>query len=157
MSAALEQDSLERRIAARVPVIRSAKLICGPAEGIFDCLVLDQSASGVLIDLGAMVALPDELTIQFSGGAAFLAHRAWAAGTKAGLHLVGAQLLTEQAAQRMKNAADLLEMQALPAVVSTLRAARFLDHLELRRLAEEAEAAYLRFETFLRAPVGGLS
>jgi len=153
VSAALEQAAQERRLAARVPVIRSAKLICGPSEGVFDCLVLDQSASGVLIDLGAMVALPAELTIQFSGGAAFLAHLAWSAGTKAGLHLVGSQLLSEQAAQRMKNAADLLDMQGLPAVVSTLRSARFLDHLELRRLAEEAEAAYIRFETFLRNPV----
>jgi hypothetical protein len=153
MSAALEQDTLERRKAPRRPVIRSAKLICGQAEGVFDCLVLDQSPAGVLIDMGAMIKLPDELTIQFSSGAAYLARLAWSAGTKAGLHLVGAQLLSEQNAQRMSNAADLLETQGVPTVVSTLRAARFLDHLELRRLAEEAEAAYFRFEAFMRNPV----
>jgi hypothetical protein len=158
VSAALEQRALEpevveRRQVSRRPVIRSAKLICGPGEGVFDCLVLDQSAAGVLIDMGTMLELPTELTIHFNSGGAFLARKAWAAGTKAGLNLLGSQVLSEETALRMKQAADLLTMQGLLPVVTTLRSARFLDHGELRRVAEDAEAAFMRLQHFLQNPL----
>ena len=50
---------------------------------------------------------------------------------------------------RMRKMADVLQAQGVVGAVATLRAARFFDHAELRRAAEEAEAAYFRFEAIL--------
>jgi hypothetical protein len=141
----------ERRNAARIPVIKSAKIACGEgaSKGVFNCLVLDESDKGVLVDLGTLVNLPDEVTLQFGGGATYVARRRWSAGTKAGLEFVGAQVITGETALRMMKLADILLTQGTIAAVSTLRASRFFDHAELRRAAEEAEAAYLRLEAIL--------
>jgi hypothetical protein len=146
-----EIAAIERRNAPRMPVIKSAKVGVGSgvAESVFDCLVIDESASGVLIDFGAVVALPEEVTIQFSSGATYLARRRWSVGTKAGLEFRGGQLINTDAAMRMLKIAEILGGQGVLAAVNTLRAARFFDHHELRRVAEEAEASYLRFEALL--------
>jgi len=153
MSEENDLDALDRRQGTRAMVIRSAKLVCGTAQGIYDCLVLEQSDSGVQVDLGVVVELPDLLTIQFSGGAAYMSRRVWQSGTRAGLQLEGAQLLSEQTAQRMRKFRELMDTQGLLTAVATLRAARFLDHVELRRLAEAAEGAYLRLDQFLQTPL----
>ena len=139
----------ERRDTARNKVIKSAKLVFGAAHSVYDCLVLDESAGGALIDLGAMIALPERLTIQFNNGAAYPAERRWAAGTKAGLRFTGGQIISDDAAQRMHKIAGILQVQGLPIAMQLLRSARFLDNAELRRAAEEAEAAFIRLERFL--------
>jgi hypothetical protein len=141
----------ERRNASRVPVIKSAKISVGlgGAQGIFNCLVLDESQSGVLVDLGTMVNLPDEVTLHMNSGATYLARRCWSAGTKAGLAFIGGQIVTGETVMRMRKMADVLQAQGVVGAVATLRAARFFDHAELRRAAEEAEAAYFRFEAIL--------
>jgi hypothetical protein len=141
----------ERRNASRVPVIKSAKISFGPpgSQGIYNCLVLDESQSGVLIDLGTLVNLPEEVTLHMNAGATYLARRCWAVGTKAGLAFVGGQVVTGETAGRMRKIADVLQAQGVTAAVSTLRAARFFDQVELRRAAEKAEAAYFRFEAIL--------
>ncbi len=53
-SQAAQAALAERRHASRVPVIKSAKVIAGEqgAQIVYDCLVLDESPSGVLIDSG---------------------------------------------------------------------------------------------------------
>ncbi len=138
-----------RRNTPRTKVIKSAKLVFGGSHSVYDCLVLDESASGALVDLGAMIGLPEQLTIQFSNGACYPAERRWAAGTKAGLRFTGGQILTEDMLQRMRKLSDVMQAQGLPAVMQVLRSARFLDNLELRRAAEEAEATYMRLELIL--------
>jgi hypothetical protein len=142
----------ERRAVIRVPVINSAKILLGRGfgQGVLDCLVLDETATGVMVELGALVPLPDELTIRMTGGATYQAQRCWNIGTKAGLQFLGGQVVTGETALRMLKIADLLQNQGLIAAVATLRAARFFDHLELRRAAEDAEGAFLRFEEILR-------
>lgn len=141
----------ERRNASRVPVIKSAKISVGlgGSQGIYNCLVLDESQSGVLVDLGTMVSLPDEVTLHMNSGATYLARRCWSAGTKAGLAFIGGQVVTGETVMRMRKMADVLQAQGTIAAVATLRAARFFDHAELRRAAEEAEAAYFRLEAIL--------
>src|ERR1700731_5261168 len=80
----------ERRNALRMPVIKSAKISVGlgGAQGVYNCLVLDESQSGVLVDLGTMVNLPDEVTLHMNSGATYLARRCWSAGTKSGLSFI---------------------------------------------------------------------
>lgn len=139
----------DRRSALRSPVIRGVKLALGAGQSVLDCLVLDESATGIMVDLGALVPLPEEVTVHLQGGASYRARRRWMAGTKAGLEFLGAKVAVNETAQRMHKLADLLHTQGPLAVVGTLRAARYFDQAELRRAADEAEAAYLRLEALL--------
>ncbi len=141
----------ERRGDSRRPVIRSAKIFIGAngGGGVFNCLILDQSSAGVLVDMGTLAELPEEVTLQMSGGASYLARRCWAVGTKAGLEFIGGQIVTEETSQRMARIAEVLQRQGVGAAVATLRAARFLDHDKLRQIAEAAEAAVQRLEAAL--------
>jgi hypothetical protein len=148
-SSEVQPDPADRRRARRNPVIKAAKLIFNAAGSVHNCLVLDESSSGVLVDLGVMIAVPDDVTIQFGNGASFLARRRWTSGTKSGLNFAGAQIVTDEVALRMKRIADILRAQGLEAAIATLRAARFFDNIELRRSAEEVEAANARFEAAL--------
>jgi hypothetical protein len=141
----------ERRIAPRLPVIKSAKLLIGVGyeQAIYNCLVLDESSKGVLVDLGMVVSLPEDVTVQMQGGGAYQARRCWSVGTKAGLEFVSGQVVTSEVALRMVRIAEVLQRQGTVAAVATLRAARFFDNAELRRVAEEAEMALYRFEAML--------
>jgi hypothetical protein len=146
--AAYQAAMAERRRAPRSHVIKSARLVFGD-NVVFNCLVLDESTGGVMVDLGAMVKVPEQLTIQFAGGVSHLAERRWMVGTKAGLKFLGGQLITEQTAERMRLLAGILQSQGITAAIQTLRAARFFDNTILREAAEAAEAAHLRFVAVL--------
>lgn len=145
----------ERRERPRVPVIKSAKISLGGglAPGVFDCLVLDESPAGMLIDLGVVVTLPDEVTVQLAGGASYVARRVWSAGTKAGLEFLGGPVLAGDTALRMRRIAEVLHNQGVLAAVATLRVARHFDSDALREAAEAAEAAYLRLVALLNGRV----
>ncbi|HQT46504.1 MAG TPA: hypothetical protein PLY97_04705 [Acidocella sp.] len=121
----------------------------GYEHGAYNCLVLDESATGVLVDMGMVVNLPEEVTVQLQGGGTYLARRRWAVGSKAGLEFIGGQRITSDVALRMAKIADVLNIQGVVPAVATLRAARFFDNAELRRAAEQAEAAQLRLEAML--------
>jgi hypothetical protein len=147
-------DGQQRRRWPRTHVIKSAKLLFD-THRLLDCLVLNESAGGVMVDLGTMVTLPYDMTIQFSNGASFPAQRRWAEGTKAGLAFTGSQIIREDSAQRMRNMAEILQSQGLAATIETLRMARFFDNSALRQAAEEAEAAQSRFKSILLGRSGG--
>jgi hypothetical protein len=140
----------ERRATNRVPVLKSARLIVGadPNSYVYDCLVLDETPNGLMIDLGALVDLPAEFTIRLQGGT-YLVRKCWSAGTKTGLHFEGNQIITKEAASRMIKIAEIMHDQGVAAACATLRGARYFDQDELRRAAEAAEAACLRLEAML--------
>jgi hypothetical protein len=141
----------ERRNAMRVPVIKSAKIITGGEvnQSVYNCLVLDESPSGVLVDLGAMFTLPEEMALHMTGGAIYRARRCWAVGTKVGLAFVGAQVLSADTVEKLAQLGRMIQVQGLPATMAALRAQRFFDSAEVRRAAEGAEAAFHRLETVL--------
>lgn len=143
----------DRRHAYRIPVIKSAKLIVGEgySQGVYNCLILDESASGALIDLGAVFSLSEEFILHLIGGATRRARRCWAVGTKVGVEYVGEQLVSEEATEQMAAIAKLIGAQGLPAGIAALRSHRFFNHGELREAAEDAEAAYYRLEAILRS------
>ena len=142
----------ERRNASRIPVIKSGKLIVGEgySQGVYNCLVLDESSCGVLVDLGAVFSLPEDVILQLMGGATYRARRCWAVGTKVGLEYVGEQLVSKEAVQQMIKIAKLIRAQGLPAGIAAMRAQRFFSQENLREAAEEAEAAYYKLEAMLR-------
>lgn len=141
----------ERRNAMRVPVIKSAKIITGGDinQSVYNCLVLDESHSGVLVDLGGIFTLPEEMSLHMTGGASYKARRCWAVGTKAGLAFIGPQVLSAEAVEAMAQLGRVVQAQGLPVTMAALRAQRFFDSDELRRAAESAEAAYHRLEAVL--------
>ncbi len=141
----------ERRQTPRQPVIKSAKIITGPDvnQGIYNCLVLDESPTGVLVDLGAIFGLPEEMSLHMTGGASYKARRCWAVGTKAGLAFIGSQMLSADTVEKLAQLGRMMQAQGLPATMAALRAQRFFDSAEVRHAAETAEAAYLRLEAAL--------
>jgi hypothetical protein len=142
----------ERRNSARLPVIKSAKLLVGSdsGQGVYNCLVLDESRAGALLDLGAMFTLPEEMTLNMSSGASYRVRRRWAVGTKVGVEFLGTPSVSADAAGQMNRLADLLRHQGVPAAVAALRAQNCFDHEPLRVAVAEAEAAYLRLESILK-------
>lgn len=141
----------ERRNAMRVPVIKSAKIVTGGEvnQGVYNCLVLDESLSGVLVDLGAIFSLPEEMTLLMTGGASYKARRCWAVGTKAGLAFAGPQMLSAETVERLGQLGRMLQAQGLPATMAALRAQYFFESDEVRRAAEAAETAYHQLESML--------
>lgn len=142
----------ERRNVSRIPVIKSAKLIVGDgvSQGIYNCLVLDESAGGALIDLGAVFTLPEEVIIHTMSGTKRRAKRRWAVGTKMGLEYIGQQLVSEEALQQMAEIAKLMSAQDLPTGIAAMRARQFFNRADLREAAEDAEAAYYKLEAMLK-------
>jgi hypothetical protein len=149
VDAAAEAAGAERRRQYRERVLKAAKIVFGGGDSVLNCLVLDESPEGIFVDMGAVVALPPEVTIQFSSGAAFRAQRRWTSGTKVGFQFVGPQIISHETAQRMQVVADIMNNHGLAAAMQTLRVAQYFDNVELRRTAEAAEAAMRRLDAVL--------
>jgi hypothetical protein len=143
-------EGAERRTQSRVKVLKAAKISGEEGRTAYDCLVLDESPGGVLVETGVMIPLPSEITIQFSSGAKFRAEPKWTAGTRFGLQFVGPQIISHEIAKRLLIIADILKFQGIPAVMETLRLMRYFDNQELRRIAEDAEATHMRLDSVLK-------
>lgn len=141
----------ERRGSARIPVIKSAKLQVGGElnESLYNCLVLDESATGVLIDLGSIFVLPEEMAIHMTGGTSHRARKCWAVGTKAGLEFIGGMMMSAEAAAAMDKMLEMLRSEGFPATMAALRRQNFWGHEALREAAEAAQTAYDRLELML--------
>jgi hypothetical protein len=146
-------NAMDRRKHPRVRVLKAAKIILNDGNIVYDCLIMDESAGGVFVDMGALVALPPEVTIRFASGATFRAVRRWNSGTKFGFEYCGKQIISHETAKRMQAVCQILTNHGLPAAVNVLRIAQYFDSPELRRLATEAAAAHHKFESALRGEV----
>jgi hypothetical protein len=144
-----EKTSPERRQQPRERVLKAAKIVFGGGDSIFNCLILDESPEGIFVDMGAVLALPNEVVIQYASGAAFRAVRRWATGSKVGFQFVGPQIIGHETARRMQMVAEIMKNHGMTAAMQTLRVAQFFDNLELRRTAEAAEAALRRLDAVL--------
>ncbi len=142
-------DYTERRKHVREKVLKAAKIIFGGGDSVYNCLVLDESPDGIFVDLGGIVALPPEVTVQFSTGATFRAIRRWRTGSRVGFEFTGQQIVSHETSKRMNAVVEILHDHGLPAAMQTLRVAQFFDNIELRRVAEAAEAAHRRLEQML--------
>lgn len=142
---------LERRAETRRPVIKSAKLLLGSeySQGVINCLVLDETANGVLVDLGTVFVLPEEMVLQMANGASRRVRRRWSAGSRFGLEFTGAPVVSKEAGAQMASHGRALWTQALPLVLAELRAQHFFGDDALRQAAAEAEAAYRKLEQTL--------
>jgi hypothetical protein len=150
----LSVNGSERRRSTRQTVLKRATLIAG--EQVYDCVVLDSSATGARVSTGAVVPLPDRVELRFPSGASLQAAIRWSRGAEIGLEFMaeGASL-RDQAAELAWSAYEQLRDGRLDKAMRVLRAENFFDDPALRVAALEAEEAYARLEAALRQRAQG--
>jgi hypothetical protein len=141
----------DRRGETRHRVIKRAQIIF--QNSVIDCTVLDVSTNGARVRTNAIVITPEQVIVQFRGGGAFFARRRWSRGMEMSFVFDRPAPLNQNAALVALSAFEALSAKGLEEAVRILRVSGFFDDPVLGQAAEEAEAAYARFETALRARV----
>jgi hypothetical protein len=144
-----EANQAERRRHNRDAVLKAGRLIINEGRSVLNCLILDESPDGVFVDMGAIVALPRDVIIQYASGATFPAVLRWNAGSKCGFQFSGPQIISHETAKRMEVISEILTNHGLTAAVDMLRGVQYFDNPELERIALEAAAAQSRLEAAL--------
>jgi hypothetical protein len=139
----------DMRRVKRQRVLKPGKIIFGISGATIDCFVRDESPQGVLVETDVLVAVPDQVTVKLPGTGTHLALRRWAMGNRIGFEFIGARVIDDETLVRMRAINEVLQRQGVTQAVNSLRLSRFFENDELRRLAEEAEAATIRLESFL--------
>ena len=139
----------EQRRVKRQRVLKMAELVFDPPGTFIDCVVMDESCFGVMLETMEMTQVPERVKIRFIGGPTFSALRRWANGNKIGLEFAGlfpADEATKRQARAVKN---VLKEACVHAAVQMLRELDFFENAELRAAAEQAEIAMARLESAL--------
>lgn len=147
----MDDTEAGRREAVRQGVLKAAKLVTG--NSVVDCLVLNISASGVRVQLSAMMVLPERMTLCFRGGAAFACERRWARALEVGLEFTGPAGLTERTAAEAADILQAMARESLTPVLDALQARRHFDNPHLAQIAAEAQAAQARLRDALAAHI----
>ena len=137
-----------RRI-KRQRVVKMGKIIFGVSDITVDCLICDETSSGLLVETETPVSIPDEVKIKLTNGGTFRASRRWAFGNKIGFEFIGTRINDSATSESMSAIYDILQTQGITQALISLRRSRFFDNDELRRAAEDAEAATMRLEQML--------
>ena len=128
----------------RANVLKRAKLMFGGA--ILDCTVLDLSASGARLTLGAPARLAGDFALHMPGGSVYAARRRWSRGREIGLEFIGEPKLAVAAALVAGASVQALRGIAPDRVLDGLRASRHFDDPALADAAQalaDAHAALL--------------
>jgi len=141
----------ERRRAPRTQIIKSARVVFeeGNPDTVFECLVIDESRTGVLVNLGTPIDLPNNLILKITGGAVYLTRRVWFSDTRAGLEFIGDPIISEETGHRMLVIWDILQKNGLSAANQELILADFFGNKGLRQAAIDAEASFKRLNSIL--------
>jgi hypothetical protein len=131
----------EKRRVKRQQVLKRGQLIFGLGGSTIDCLIIDESSYGILVETPLMTDLPEQLRITVAGGATFDAVRRWSMGNKLGLEFILPER-RDSAVLRKRLAIRLaLKNQNVHTAVLMLRDVNFFEDEELRVMAEAAEAS----------------
>lgn len=145
--------SVENRKGARQAVLKVAKLEWD--NSLVDCIIKEQSATGVRVGLMIPMTVPAQVTVHMRGGAVRTATQRWARGTEIGFEFTGlAKLDAVAAGDALAILADLAKL-GLDGIVARLAAARYFDDSELCATTLAAQAAVQRLETALRKRAEG--
>ena len=144
-----DEDGANLRGAARQAVLKGAQIVFG--QSVIDCLVLNISGTGARVRTGAVVQVPEQVTLRFRGGAVAIATRRWARGAEIGFSMDAAVSLAEEPARLAWRIYESIRHRPLDEPLRLLGERSFFDDVALRTAAEEAEAAWLRFEALLVA------
>lgn len=141
-----------KRLVTRQPVLRAAKILFGNA--VLDCIVQDISASGARINVGAVVALPDEITIELNSGGMWLAAVRWQLGDHTGLQFKRFAGLHGAAAAEASHMYGRLRNSSVHYVLSELDTARHFGHPELTDTSLRLKHVLEELEEGLRVAAG---
>jgi uncharacterized cupin superfamily protein len=115
----VEEDSAmpPRRRTKRNRVFRSGKIIFGYGDSTIDCLILDESSQGVLVETAAPTEVPEKVQIQIIGRGTFRAIRRWALGNSIGFEFVESSNMHDRTfvAKSEKQSALIMKLHALMA------------------------------------------
>ncbi|MDR3522151.1 MAG: hypothetical protein P4L54_11135 [Acidocella sp.] len=139
----------EQRRTKRQRVVKSGKIIFGVSDIAIDCLICDETSDGVLVETVTPVVVPLDVKIQLTNGGTFPAARRWALGNKIGFEFVGTRIFDRATITGMAEIYHILQTQGIKQTLLSLRRSRFFDSEEIRKVAEDAEAATLRLEQLL--------
>ena len=79
-------EDANKRSTDRQMVLKTAKIHVD--DSIYDCLVLDLSATGVRVSTEVPVLFPPEVMLELRTGATWVARLRWNRGTEAGFELL---------------------------------------------------------------------
>ncbi|MDE8348557.1 MAG: hypothetical protein POG74_03615 [Acidocella sp.] len=139
----------EKRRTKRQRVVKSGKIIFGVADIAIDCLICDETSDGVLVETNTPVVVPVDVKIRLTNGGTYPAARRWALGNKIGFEFSGTRVFDPATIMGMSQIHHILQTQRIKQALLSLRRSGFFDNDEIRRVAEDAEAATLRLEQLL--------
>lgn len=141
--------SSENRRVKRRRVVKLGKIIYGISDITIDCLISDETAYGVLVETETPIVVPEEVKIRLVNGGIFPAICRWEMGNKKGFEFIGAREKTNAIFESMQDINDILQIHGVSQAVLSLRRSNFFDNDELRRAADDAEAAIMRLKRLL--------
>ncbi len=147
---AFEQISTEQRRSKRKRVIKRGQVSFGFSGSTVDCLIIDESSYGVMVETAVPMAVPEQVTIIIDGRATFPAIRRWSMGNRLGLEFIGPQVHDRATVERLRMIDNVLQKDGLEPALALLRAAQFYDDKKLQSAAEAAEAAVQQLQAMLR-------
>ncbi len=139
----------EKRRAKRQRVLKMAELAFDPPGTFIDCVVIDESCFGVMLETMVRTQVPERVKIRFVGGPTFSALRRWADGNKVGLEFAGLFPDDEATKRQARAVRNVLKEACVHAAVQMLRELDFFENAELREAAEQAEIAMAKLESAL--------
>ncbi len=139
----------EQRRAKRQRVLKMAELVFDPPGTFIDCVVIDESCFGVMLETMEITQVPERVKIRFVGGPTFSALRRWANGNKVGLEFAGLFPGDEATKRQARAVKNVLKEACVHAAVQMLRELDFFENAELRAAAEQAEIAIAKLESAL--------
>lgn len=143
----------EKRDSRRQSVLKTAKILWDAS--VVDCLVVEQSTTGVRVSMSIPMTVPDQVTIHFGGGAVRPATRQWTRGTEIGFEFAGSAGLDTVATSEALAILVGLHGTGLNDIFDRLAAFRFFDDAELGSTALAAQAAIQRLEAALQRRAEG--
>lgn len=143
----------EKRGADREAVLKMAKIEWG--SSVVDCLVHEQSITGVRVNTSVPMNVPEHVMIHLRGGAVRAATQRWALGTAIGFEYVGNAKLDSVAANNALAILNDLRATGLGNIATRLAEQRCFDDAELGVMARAAQAAMQRLEAALQRRAEG--
>jgi hypothetical protein len=139
----------DKRRAERQRVLKMAQLVYGIPGTPIECLVIDESRLGVMLETLELADVPERVKIRFIGGPTFAALRRWASGNKIGLEFAGLFPEDEATKRQVGAIKKVLKDIGVHAAVQMLREFDFFENAQLQTAAEDAEIAIARLESAL--------
>ena len=148
-AAPTQDTAADQRRTKRQRVLKMAELVFDAAGTSIDCVIIDESCFGVMLETMAITEIPERVKLRFVGGPTLAALRRWANGNKIGLEFAGLFPEDEASKRQARAVKNVLKEACVHAAVQMLREFDFFENAELRLAAEEAEIAIARLESAL--------